>query len=107
MTTKKWKVTAQMKDIEHNYNVSVQHSGRVSVIVSAHMIAVLVAEKLGLPVPIRDRDCEVIEMDPQTRDVDSPDDNPTRVSFAYRASVNSGPVTIVIPGKPDKPEREE
>ena len=95
-----------MTDIEHNYKVVVLHTGRIKVTVSAHMVAVLIAEKLGLPMPERNSDCEVCELDPEKRGGDDGPDNQVWVGFDYRQAPTEGPVSITIPGPKPPPEPE-
>lgn len=92
-----------MKDIEHNYKVGVYHTGRLRVTVSAHMVAVLIAEKLGLPMPERNSECEVGETD--RGDEDGPD-NMVWIGFDYRQTPTEGPVSITIPGPKPPPSAE-
>ena len=92
-----------MPDIEHNYNVSVIHVGRIKVTVSAHLVAVLVADKLGLPIPERDVDCEVCEVDPAGEDVL---ENQVWIAFNYKQAPTEGPVSITIPGPKPPPSPE-
>lgn len=85
-----------IEDVEFGYDAKVSQIGLITVSIPSHFVAVLVAEKLGLPMPARNSQCEVRAVsDGETEE----GDHMVNIDFEYLARVDSAPVTLTVPGR--------
>lgn len=83
-----------MSDVEFSYDAQVSQTGLLTIKIPSHFLAVLVAEKLGLPIPNRNAQCEV---NPISDETSKEGDHMVNIDFEYLARVSSAPVTLNIP----------
>lgn len=83
-----------MKKTEFSYDVRIAQTGLMSIKLSSHLVAVLVAEKLNLPMPARNAQCEVTATATEEQ---RGEDHMVNIDFEYLARVHDAPVTLTIP----------
>lgn len=85
-----------MKNASFSYDVTVSQTGLMSIKMPSHLLAVLVAEKLKLPMPARNAQCEVTAAEtPSVKE----EDHMVNIDFEYLTSVNTAPVTLTLPAE--------
>jgi hypothetical protein len=84
-----------MKETEFSYAVRVAQTGLMSVKLPSHLVAVLVAEKLNLPMPARNAQCEVNA----TATDETKGDHMVNIDFEYLTRVQDAPVILKMPVK--------
>ena len=85
-----------MNNMQFKYEAKVSHTGLISISVPSHMVALVLAEKLGLPMPARNEQCEV-----NATAVAEKGDHMVNIDYEYLSKVDSAPITLEVPQPAD------